>query len=170
MKRSRSGTRPSGSTKQLAKHHTRFNYGLCVFNADGTLTEPTEQEMEIFRQRHPEMATKLDEASQNCGLAAGSWQEKCFTILDTMIKQKRSLWFRAPVDPVKERLPDYFTVVKQPMDLGATPVPKILRRARALALMHAHRHPAVPVMHPPARPPRCAEGVPASLNCMLASP
>ena len=119
MKRSRSGTRPAGGAKTLAKHHTRFNYELCVFSADGSLTAPSEEEMAIFRQRHPDMAAKIDEAAQNGGLAAGSWQEKCFNILDSLVKQKRSVWFRAAVDPVKEHLPDYFTVIKQPMDLGA---------------------------------------------------
>ena len=118
MKRSRSGARPSGGAKNLAKHHARYNYALCVFNADGDLLEPTEAELEIFRTRHPEIAQKMEEASQNCGLPAGSWQEKCFGILDGMVKTKRALWFRAAVDPIKEHLPDYFTVIKQPMDLG----------------------------------------------------
>ena len=28
------------------------------------------------------------------------------------------MWFREPVDPEKEKIPDYFDVIKNPMDLG----------------------------------------------------
>lgn len=138
MKRSRSGARPPGGTKQLAKHHARYNYALMVFHADGTITEPTESELDVFRGRHPEVAQKLDEAGSS-GLAAGSWQEKCFLILDGITKQKRAVWFRAPVDPVKERLPDYFTVVKQPMDLSSCLSLPLARRRRRFARAHARR-------------------------------
>jgi len=38
-----------------------------------------------------------------------------------MLAHKGGFWFATPVDPVALNLPDYFTVVKNPMDLGTRP-------------------------------------------------
>lgn len=31
---------------------------------------------------------------------------------------EEGIWFRKPVDPAEENVPDYFDVIKNPMDLG----------------------------------------------------
>ncbi|KAK8849657.1 hypothetical protein IAR55_004992 [Kwoniella newhampshirensis] len=44
---------------------------------------------------------------------------KAITIaLDKVLQHKTSLFFRQPVDPVRDAAPDYLTVIKQPMDLS----------------------------------------------------
>jgi hypothetical protein len=129
MKRRQSGGRP-GSSKQIARHHTRHKYGLVILTDDGQICEPTDAEMAILRARHPETAKKLDDASQNSGLAAGSWQSTCYDMLDGLMKQRRAMWFQKPVEPHKEGLPDYFNVIKKPMDLGER------RRSRAVPRLH----------------------------------
>lgn len=32
--------------------------------------------------------------------------------------QKEAYWFKRPVDPVIDQVPNYFTFIKKPMDLG----------------------------------------------------
>ena len=39
-------------------------------------------------------------------------------VLETMYNMDEGVWFREPVDPEKEHIPDYFDVIKQPMDFG----------------------------------------------------
>lgn len=44
--------------------------------------------------------------------------KKCQTILKTVKAHKHAWIFADPVDPVKLNIPDYFTIIKRPMDLG----------------------------------------------------
>ena len=122
MKRSRSGARPStgggGGSKNIARAHVRYKYALTLVTPDGELTEPTEDDMLYFRSKFPVIAKKLSESASNAGFETGTWQEQCYRILDGLVKQKRAMWFRVAVDPMKEGLQDYFTVIKEPMDLG----------------------------------------------------
>ena len=50
------------------------------------------------------------------------WQSVCSQILNAIWKAKGSNIFHKPVDTVKLHLPDYYTVVKNPMDLGTIKV------------------------------------------------
>lgn len=47
-------------------------------------------------------------------------QEKrfCLSLLKQLMKHKRAYAFNQPVDPVAFNIPDYFDVIKRPMDLG----------------------------------------------------
>ena len=47
-----------------------------------------------------------------------SWVQKGTRVLDGINKQKFSQWFREPVRPTATFVPDYFSIVKSPMDLG----------------------------------------------------
>lgn len=42
----------------------------------------------------------------------------CKNILKELLNQKNSYWFAEPVDPVALNIPDYFDIIKKPMDLG----------------------------------------------------
>ena len=79
---------------------------------------PNDSEMAIFRQRHPELATQLDEAARNVSFEQGSWQARCLQMVNSALNNKRGVWFKAPVDPVRDNLPNYFEIIKEPMDLG----------------------------------------------------
>ena len=48
----------------------------------------------------------------------GSIWSQCSTILKALKKTTHSWPFHAPVDPVKLNIPDYFNIIKKPMDLG----------------------------------------------------
>lgn len=43
---------------------------------------------------------------------------KCAQVLKTIMGSPNAVWFNKPVDPVALDIPDYLTVVKQPMDLS----------------------------------------------------
>lgn len=43
---------------------------------------------------------------------------KCRDILKELSKQPLSIYFNDPVDPVKLNIPDYFTIIKEPMDFS----------------------------------------------------
>ena len=45
-------------------------------------------------------------------------QTELLPILETLFNMDEGVWFREPVDPEKEKIPDYFDVIKNPMDLG----------------------------------------------------
>lgn len=42
----------------------------------------------------------------------------CFNVLESMSKSKQAFLFAEPVDPEALNIPDYFTIVKHPMDYG----------------------------------------------------
>jgi hypothetical protein len=123
MKRSRSGARPStGGQKNVARAHVRYKYQLTCVTSEGELVQPTDEDMMYFNEHFPDIAKKLNDCAHNAGFEPGSWQETCFRLVDGLIKQKRAIWFRNPVDPQKEGLPDYFETLSkaglEPMDLG----------------------------------------------------
>ena len=44
--------------------------------------------------------------------------QKCSDLLKELMKMPQAIWFSEPVDPVKMNVPDYPTLIKQPMDFG----------------------------------------------------
>lgn len=47
-----------------------------------------------------------------------TWSKSLHKLLKSILKDKRSAIFAKPVDPVALNIPDYFTIIKHPMDLG----------------------------------------------------
>lgn len=52
-------------------------------------------------------------------LSAAKIRQKCTPVLKKLIDHECSWIFMQPVDPIELNLPDYFDVVKRPMDLGS---------------------------------------------------
>jgi ankyrin repeat protein len=48
----------------------------------------------------------------------GGWQSACKRVLQKLMNHRSAGPFLRPVDPVVLGIPDYFTVIKEPMDLG----------------------------------------------------
>lgn len=44
--------------------------------------------------------------------------QKCSDLLKELMKMPQAIWFSEPVDPIKMNVPDYPTLIKQPMDFG----------------------------------------------------
>ena len=47
-----------------------------------------------------------------------SQQKRCLEVMDKLCSRKTSQMFANPVDPVRDSCPNYFDIVKTPMDLG----------------------------------------------------
>jgi len=43
---------------------------------------------------------------------------KCYKIIQALKKHSAAEPFILPVDPVKLKIPDYYTIIKEPMDLS----------------------------------------------------
>ncbi|XP_010484061.1 PREDICTED: transcription factor GTE10-like isoform X2 [Camelina sativa] len=69
----------------------------------------------IDKQRTKKGPSRLD-VPTNSTLA--SVMKECETLLNRLWSHKLGWAFRTPVDPVMLNIPDYFTVIKHPMDLG----------------------------------------------------
>jgi bromodomain-containing factor 1 len=46
------------------------------------------------------------------------WERVARTIINGLLNHKYSWIFEKPVDPIKDKVPSYFTVIKKPMDFG----------------------------------------------------
>lgn len=47
-----------------------------------------------------------------------NWKPSALKIVNQLWKGNQAYFFHEPVDPVKLEIPNYFLVIKQPMDLG----------------------------------------------------
>lgn len=122
-KRRQSGSRLPSASKSKAQPHARNVYEITFYTPDGDLLKPDDEQYRAkvarFKEICPQLAAKFEEGSLDVGLQPGSWQYNSWQILDSIMKNtKRSKWFLNPVNPKAENLPDYFTVIKNPMDLG----------------------------------------------------
>lgn len=149
-KRGRSGTRPSGgSAKTKIAPHARHIYEIAFRNSDGSLIGPEDPEydrkLSEFKLHCPELAAKIAEGAPEQGLVPGTWEHACWTILDGLLRRKNqeAKWFLEPVDPVKHHVPDYFNVIKNPMDLGQRRPPA----SAELRLPPSRRPPSARTLH-----------------------
>jgi hypothetical protein len=55
-----------------------------------------------------------------------SWEVKAKKLMNTLCKFGESDIFLKPVNPVELGIPDYFDIIKHPMDFGTIKVIKIL--------------------------------------------
>ena len=46
------------------------------------------------------------------------WQQKAWLLVSDLWKQKGAKFFYQKVDAVKLQIPDYYTIIKKPMDFG----------------------------------------------------
>ena len=60
----------------------------------------------------------IDSLNRTFILPTKDLKEKCISILEGLQKHTHGWVFNAPVDPVELDLPDYYNVIKKPMDLG----------------------------------------------------
>jgi len=113
MKRSRSGSR-SGVKKPATT--TKFRYELVRYNEHGELFDLNEQELAAFKSKHPQFASQyLEKPPEETEV---TWQSQCGRMLESLMQTKAAAWFLTPVNPAQLGLNDYFTVIKNPMDLG----------------------------------------------------
>ncbi|CDY48139.1 BnaCnng15810D [Brassica napus] len=79
--------------------------------SDGSRRMPTQG-----KKRRPLRNDKQRNVTTSSTVA--SLMKECQTLVDRLWSHKLGFPFRIPVDPVLLNIPDYFTVIKHPMDLG----------------------------------------------------
>lgn len=70
----------------------------------------------------PDNASVLRDAAELPQAEQAKVLRQCRSIVRRFMAMKDSVPFRRPVDPVAYGIPDYFDIIKQPMDLGTIEV------------------------------------------------
>ena len=87
----------------------------------------TNEEIEIFKKEHEDVykllvdeeeREKLKENSDKSLLYFESWEKQAKKLINLLWKVKGAYLFHKPVDPVELGIPDYFQVIKNPMDFS----------------------------------------------------
>jgi E1A/CREB-binding protein len=66
----------------------------------------------------PEIETHIQSLNKGLQLSPQQLKTKCLDVLKVLQSHQHGWVFNSPVDPVELGLPDYFEVIKRPMDLG----------------------------------------------------
>ena len=100
---------------------------------DGQYCPLSQQEFDQFKREHPHLARYFSEAptadnSPLDSLDTGSipdtapiqdcWDKAAKKLLNNLMKHSHAWIFLEPVDPEKLQIPDYYDIIKQPMDFG----------------------------------------------------
>lgn len=65
-----------------------------------------------------QLETHLDSLNRKIQLAPAKFKSRCLELLKGLQTHQHGWVFNAPVDPIELNLPDYFDIIKNPMDLG----------------------------------------------------
>ena len=100
---------------------------LMIVDEKGDKRQLTQEEFNEFERIYPEVAKywkdprsleELDSMNLEELEAKRPWDKLGKKLLNTLWRANQSWVFHEPVDPVKLNIPDYFDVVKTPMDFG----------------------------------------------------
>ncbi|CAB41059.2 SWR1 complex bromodomain subunit bdf1 [Schizosaccharomyces pombe] len=83
-------------------------------SSGATVGDLKQEEKESMPKKEPEPTVKKIRGS---GMPPPQ-QKYCLAIVRQLKRTKNSAPFKVPVDPIKQNIPDYPTIVKNPMDLG----------------------------------------------------
>ena len=64
--------------------------------------------------------------SQGTANTSSLWMQACERSLRKLLRHRSAWPFIDPVDPVELNIPDYLTIIKEPMDLGTVGLPPSL--------------------------------------------
>lgn len=108
------------------KKRTRYTYRLVFTDEQGESRELTVSEFKSFQERYPKVSALMLDASaipeDKLDENYESWEDVASQILNTIWRFKGAAIFHKAVDPIRYGIPDYFTVIKTPMDLGTVKV------------------------------------------------
>lgn len=110
--------------RKKEKDDIKQPYRLVYTNEKGDSMEYSLKDFEEFKNLYPEISNLLSNPLSISPEALDQnnepdeWYSVCTQIFNALWKLKGANIFHKPVDTVKLHLPDYFTVIKNPMDLG----------------------------------------------------
>jgi hypothetical protein len=114
--------------RKKEKEDVKQCYRLVFTDEKGESREYTQKDFEMFKEEYPDIAKLLQNPlsispeALDANNEPEEWHSVCTQIFNTIWKSKGANIFHKPVDTVKLHLPDYYTVVKNPMDLGTVKV------------------------------------------------
>lgn len=81
-------------------------------------TQPTPTTPASTKAAKDKAEANVDHAPWTLAPTEQVWAKSLHKLLKSLLKDKRSVIFAKPVDPVALNIPDYFNIIKHPMDLG----------------------------------------------------
>ena len=104
---------------------TRKCYLIKIEN--GKKIPLTNEEINIFKKEHEDIykylvdekeREKLKENADNSLLYFDTWEKQAKKLINMLWKVKGAYLFHKPVDPIELGIPDYFQIIKNPMDFS----------------------------------------------------
>jgi ankyrin repeat protein len=104
---------------------------LMIVDSNGDKRPATDEEIREFESKYPDIASywkdpsKLDELEnldQDAIESFKPWEKPAKKLLNILWRTNHSWIFQEPVDPDKLGIPDYFEIVKRPMDFSTIKV------------------------------------------------
>mmetsp|Transcript_7873 Transcript_7873/g.15234 ORF Transcript_7873/g.15234 Transcript_7873/m.15234 type:complete len:404 (+) Transcript_7873:8004-9215(+) len=109
------------------KPEKKLKCQLMVVDEFGEKRPVTERELAEFEERHPHLAkywknpeslSELDTLDPDTIENTKPWEKPAKKLISAIWRAPHAWIFHEPVDPIKLNIPDYFEIVKNPMDLG----------------------------------------------------
>mmetsp|Transcript_15838 Transcript_15838/g.22941 ORF Transcript_15838/g.22941 Transcript_15838/m.22941 type:complete len:397 (+) Transcript_15838:18-1208(+) len=113
--------------EEKKKSEKKTKCQLMIVDEKGDKRPATEQELADFEKDYPDIAkywknpetlSELDSMSIEEIDNLKPWEKPGKKLMSTLSRNSNSWIFQEPVDPVKLNIPDYFDIVKEPMDFG----------------------------------------------------
>lgn len=92
--------------------------GIISYNAGDFVIEKSEAISTVTGAFGGDSPGRLDNQNEKGQKMDISKIKQCCSVLMMLMNHQYGWVFNQPVDPVKLRIPDYFTIIKKPMDLG----------------------------------------------------
>ncbi|MCO5593611.1 hypothetical protein L7F22_047626 [Adiantum nelumboides] len=110
------GQHPSqnGLTAYVPVHQRQAQWKTTGHKTTSVEKKGTKRALQPWHQPPAEKRQKQDDNAQLISL----WMSGCAAILKKLEEHAYAWIFLEPVDPVKLNLPDYYQIIKSPMDLG----------------------------------------------------
>lgn len=127
--RSSKGKKEDGGKKKddRRKSEKKMKCQLMIVDDKGEERPVTQQELDQFEidfpevakyWKHPETLNELEVLDQDTIENLKPWEKPGKKLLNVLWRTNHAWIFHEPVDPVKLNLPEYFDIVKTPMDFG----------------------------------------------------
>lgn len=109
------------------KPEKKLKCQLMVVDEHGEKRAVTDQELADFEAQYPHLAkywknpetlAELDNIDPEIIENSKPWEKPAKKLMSVLWRAPHAWIFHEPVDPVKLNIPDYFEIVKNPMDLG----------------------------------------------------
>ena len=121
-----SGAAGDKSKKKKKEKESKTAYYLIFRDENGNENELTMEDFEKFKQEFPDIAELLLNPDKipdtDGGREREPWEKAARKIMHSLWKLPDAIYFYEPVDPIKLRIHDYFTIIKNPMDFGTIKV------------------------------------------------